>query len=307
MSIISKSDKIKSEYCCTVVQIGEIKPIEGKDLIGQTLVNGLSIVVRKDQVKEGDILFYAANETQLNEKFLSINNLFEDKQQNVDHEKRGYFNKYGRVRMIKLGGCPSMGYLFNLDELRNYCPNITEKDIPKVGDDFDMVNGEIFVKAFVPPIKNYQHRSSGNKRGKKLAKFDRMIPGEFAFHYDTSQLNRCINQIQPTDLVTITTKVHGCVDANTLINTNKGQFTIKEIVDKKMDVLIEAFDFESKQKVFVPIDQYYTIPNDGDWYEIELENGIKLIITGNNPVYLPELNCYRKVWDLKIGDSVLIS
>lgn len=208
--MISKSDSIKSEYCCTVVKIGAVKPIEGSDFLGQTLVNGLSIVVRKDQVKEGDILIYAANETQLNEDFLSVNNLFEDSTHNADPEKRGYFNKYGRVRMIRLKGCPSMGYLFGFDELVNWCPSLTIEDLPAVGEDFDTVNGELFVKAYVPPVKNQSERvSRDRKRNKKLAKFDRLIPGQFSFHYDTDQLNRNMHQLHPEDSVTISVKLHG--------------------------------------------------------------------------------------------------
>ena len=57
--------------------MGEIKPIEGKDRIGYTMVNGETIVIRKDMVKEGDTLIYASNETQLNKDFLGANNLFE--------------------------------------------------------------------------------------------------------------------------------------------------------------------------------------------------------------------------------------
>ena len=76
-NIFTKSDSFKSEYCSSIIKVGEIKPIEGKDKIGYTLVNGETIVIRKDQVKEGDILFYASNETQLNKDFLGANNLFE--------------------------------------------------------------------------------------------------------------------------------------------------------------------------------------------------------------------------------------
>ena len=53
--MFSKSDSFKSEYCCSIIRVGEVKPIEGKDKIGYTLVNGETIVVRKDQVKEGDV------------------------------------------------------------------------------------------------------------------------------------------------------------------------------------------------------------------------------------------------------------
>ena len=39
----------------------------------------------------------------------------------------------------------------------------------------------------------------------------------------------------------------------------------------------------------------------------QLEDGTKLTITGNNPVWLPTLNCYRRVDELKQGDYVLMS
>lgn len=101
--------------------------------------------------------------------------------------------------------------------------------------------------------------------------------------------------------------MHGCVEASTIVNTSEGPKCIKEIVDNKLPVEIEAFDINTNQKVFVPIDNYYTIPDDGEWYELELEDGRKLTITGNNPVWLPELSCYRRTEELKIGDSVLVS
>lgn len=112
--------------------------------------------------------------------------------------------------------------------------------------------------------------------------------------------------IHPNDIIHVSSKWHGCVDADTIINTSEGKMTIKNIVDNKLPVEIEAFDINTNQKVFVPIDNYYMIPNDGEWYELELENGQTLKITGNNPVWLPELGCYRPVENLKIGDSVLV-
>ena len=64
------------EYCCTIVRVGDIEPIQGSDFLGKTLVDGVQIVVRKDEVSKGDIMFYASNETELCEGFLSVNNLF---------------------------------------------------------------------------------------------------------------------------------------------------------------------------------------------------------------------------------------
>lgn len=251
-ALLSKSDKFVSEYCCTVVRIGEIKDIKGKDLIGQTFVNGESIVVRKDQVEEGDVLIYASNETQLDKRFLSVNNLFErscyELNSNAEETKRyidglndfilkqkrenryteevfnemvqnseniikshvGFFNKHGRVRAIRLGGVSSMGYLFGLYELTKYNPKASELNLEAfVGEDFDTVDGELFVKAYVPFKEEKQFKDKTGKRNKRLEGFDRMVKGEFSFHYDTQPLPKCINQIHPDDIVTISLKIHG--------------------------------------------------------------------------------------------------
>lgn len=76
-NFFTMSENGKSEYCCSVVEISELTPIEGSDFLAKTNVLGTQIVVRKDAVKEGDIMFYAANETALNKRFLAVNNLFD--------------------------------------------------------------------------------------------------------------------------------------------------------------------------------------------------------------------------------------
>lgn len=324
-NILTKSDKYTSEYCCTCVKIGEIKPIEGKDRIGYTMVNGETIVIRKDMVKEGDTLIYASNETQLNKDFLGANNLFESSccelnsnfnevepyliknkelktkldelvkvsnkltscvnfilkydaeylaaetdemkdelnerfsrscqtiikyinNDNIISSKSpkehfivaaqkdiatlnfeidnltkqiednsnfikthvGFFNKTGRVRAIKLGGIRSMGYLFSLDELAKYNPKVKDINLDElVNEDFDTVDGELFVKAYVPEVKERKVRGHSDKSNKKIEKFDRMIKGEFSFHYDTQMFGRNVNLFKPTDKVVITNKLHG--------------------------------------------------------------------------------------------------
>lgn len=227
--IFTKSENFRAEYCCTIVRIGELKPIEGKDRIVQTLVNGFSMVVRKDQVSEGDIVIYAMNETQLSHKFLSANNLYDVNHYGLnqngfyvselliggknDKAKSmcGFFNKYGRVKLIRLGGIPSYGYIFTPQELAKVYPEVMNVNFEELVDtDFDTVCGEEFVKVYIPPVKEGTPRGNReDKRNRKLKRFDRMIPGQFSFHYDTQQLNRNINKIQPTDVVTITNKIHG--------------------------------------------------------------------------------------------------
>ena len=214
-NVFTKSNDYKQEYSCSIVQIDDVKPIEGSDFLGQSLVNGFPIVVRKDQVKSGDILFYAPIECELDSTFCKVNNLYEDNELNEDHDKKGYFNKYGRVRIIKLRGVPSMGYLFGLDEVNallkaNGHNTITDEDMV-VGTDFDTIAGDLFVKAFVPRVKENTHvgKGNGHNRDKKLEQFDRMIPGEFSYHYNTCQLEREVRNFSPDDNITVSVKLHG--------------------------------------------------------------------------------------------------
>lgn len=253
----------RSEYCINVVRIGKLKPIEGSDFLAQTFVGDASVVVRKDQVTEGDLMYYASNECQLCEEFLSANNLFEIGcyEKNSNHEMVGeilksadelrkkfndtgdaqylnsadelyskaksmcgFFSHNGRVRMIRLKKTPSMGYLFTTSEMAAYNKKTDGVNLEDyIGVDIDTVDGKLFVKAYVPPIKENTHTGKGkmNKRNNRLKRFDRMIPGEFSFHYDTSMLAKNMWRINPNDSVVISVKLHGTsgIFSNTKIKT----------------------------------------------------------------------------------------
>lgn len=229
MSHLIESPDIRHEYCCTVVRIGRIMPIEGKDRIGQTLVNGVSVVIRKDQVKEGDIMLYAANETALSAKFLSANNLYavEEYERNanaaevralLDEDRKddakklcGFFNKNARVRLIRLGGIPSYGFLFRQEELAKAFPDTANEDLDAmVGQDFDTVCGERFVKAYVPPVqKKRAPLGPKERRNRRLRRYARLIPEQFLLHYDTDMLARNMTKLHPDSIVDISVKLHG--------------------------------------------------------------------------------------------------
>lgn len=226
-----KSKNFTQEYCASIVKIGEIKPIEGADRIGQTFVNGESLVINKNSTFEGDILIYVSNECQLQNEFLSINNFynFDCKEFNSNYQeikklidsgkteeaKRliGFFDKNRRVRRIKLKGIPSIGCLFTKKELVKFSSdleNINFEDY--LGMDFDMIHEddtELFVKPYIPISINTKSSQKINKLNNKINKFDRIIPTEFKFHYDTSPLPKCIDHISPTDVVTCSVKLDG--------------------------------------------------------------------------------------------------
>ena len=228
---ITKSKGFRQEYCGTVVKIGEILPIEGRDRIVKTMVNGLSIVIGKDEFQTGDVAVYCANETQIHELFLHLNSMYDDKELNIDKEKKGYINKHGRVRIVKLGGVPSYGILLNPTTIATFL-NESIDDVKAyldkhVNEDFDEINGEIFCKVYVPPVKEGSRRlSKSERRDKKLARFKMLIEGSFRQHYDTGQLARNIHLFEPEDVVDISVKVHGtsAIYANILTNVPTNWF-----------------------------------------------------------------------------------
>lgn len=226
-NLFTCSADMKQEYCASIVRIGEVKPIEGSDFLGVTLVNGIEVVVRKESVNEGDIMFFAPMETALNERFLGANNLFEigeyERNANAEEVKRvieaegkdaarrlvGFFGKRGRVRALKLRGIYSKGFLFSVEMMQNYCPEVAKVNLDDlVGQDFDTVNGELFIEVYIPFVPKKRERLQ-KMRQKQLTKYNRMIEGQFAFHYDTGSLAKEIASIDPTDVVTLSVKLHG--------------------------------------------------------------------------------------------------
>lgn len=112
--------------------------------------------------------------------------------------------------MVKLRGILSMGILFAPEEIKRWSPAMRDYPIEEhVGEDFDTIDGILFVKAYVPVHKERSLPQTKASLRKRRPQFDRIIPGEFAFHYETKQLNREIDRFTPDDEVSISVKLHG--------------------------------------------------------------------------------------------------
>jgi len=307
-----KSKNANINYLAKIIDIQNFTPHPDPETTKLKLahVDGFNIVVGIDS--EPGIYVYFPTSCEINPQLLAYGNLYRHTEKNNEPEtKAGFFEDNGRVKAIKLRGVVSEGFLLEWNIFNNFLIDNTLQTIePQINTEFDSIKcGDKVLwicKKYIIKTE-ISHTAKESRYQKKVKKFNRVIDTQFRFHYETAILKKLVNPIKPDDLISITSKIHGCVDANTIINTNLGKKTIKEIVDNKLNILIEAFDIETQQKVFVPIDNYYLKENDGDWYEIELENGQKIEITGNNPVWLPELNCYRRVDELIEGDTVLFS
>lgn len=339
------SSDANPNYLASICKIDNLEKIENSDHLSFTKINGYTIVI-SNEFKIGDIVVYFPLESAICEEFLSLNNLYEqseyeknsnsnevnelilqykilEKDKNSDEAKKikekiksmtGFFGKNGRVRIVKLRGIYSEGFISHVSSLETFNEKLKGTDWESlIGTKFNMVGDKEICHKFIPTVlvKEAKQISNGQhfwkKRMKKLNRFDRLIPNTFKFHYDTVKLNDNISQLSPDDIVTISVKVHGCVEKHTIINTLEyGDIEIGEIVNKKIKCHIKAYDTKNNEIKYVPIDDYYYLKEDGEWYEIELENGIKIVITGNNPIWLPFEKRYKKVDEL-LGNETLLN
>lgn len=303
------SEKANKNYLAKVVKLQGVRKHSNADRLQCVTIDGCNVVTGMD-AKDDALYIYFPVESALNKEYLSWSNSFENKEMNADQEKKGFFSKHGRIRAIKLRQERSEGYIVPVEDLSAW---LTEKTGSKVSFGEGDVNTEFDYFDDVQICEKYVNRevlkqqALAGKKDKKAVRQSKLVDGQFRLHIDTSHLSKNSHKISPNDVISITNKLHGCVHEDTEVETLEyGVLKIKEIVDKKIKCHIKSLDVETKEIVYSLIDDYYFKPNDGDWFEIELEDGGKITITGNNPVWLPDLNVYREVYDLREGDFLLI-
>jgi hypothetical protein len=108
-------------------------------------------------------------------------------------------------------------------------------------------------------------------------------------------------------------KIDGCLHGDTIIEFKDGRkLKIREVVDKKINGSVKSYNVQTKKIEYKPIKDWMVNLQDvnqdnNEWFEIELENGAKVILTGNHRVWLPELKCWRRTDELIGGEILLIN
>ena len=243
-NFLKKSDDANVNYLAIVSKITNIKPIENADRLCTTVLNGYDIIVQ-NTTKIGDIVIFFPQESCICEQFLSANNQYgisdydlnsnadeikalldaslqatneEDKNEIVSQAKAkvGFFNRYGRVTMLKLRGAYSFGFVIPINSMEIAFPELQGVDWePLVGTEFNVVNDTLFCWKYIPRVK--EKKTSANPNGsrrhryfqKKMVRFDRIIPDNFTRHYETTQIEKSIRDIKPDDVITVNVKLHG--------------------------------------------------------------------------------------------------
>ena len=101
-------------------------------------------------------------------------------------------------------------------------------------------------------------------------------------------------------------KLDGCCHEDTILITEDGEMTIREICETEYSGKVLSFDLETNEPVYDEIVEYSVKKNINNWFEIELEDGTTVKLTGNHKVWLPNLECYRRVDELTEDDEFLL-
>lgn len=109
----------------------------------------------------------------------------------------------------------------------------------------------------------------------------------------------------PTHLVPKTDEER-CLAEHSVLVTEDGEKTIGEICETKYSGKILSYNIETGKNEYKQIVDWNISSGCDDWYEIELDDGKVVTITGNHRVWVDELSCYRRVCDLVGTEEFLV-
>lgn len=231
-----KGKKANENYLAKVVNIQIFKKHSDPEVTNLkcATIDGFNIITSIDA--EPGLYIYFPTACCINPNLLSYNNLFRHSELNNNPEKTGLFEDNGKVKIVKLRGELSEGFIMPAVEFTNWITAETNKEIELIeGTEFDTVEHE--GKTFWVNKKYVIKRAQGTPRGsskatRKVKKaLDKIIPSQFRYHYETVLIKKCPNVIQPDDLISISEKIHGTSHISAYILCHK-ELTWKEKLTK---------------------------------------------------------------------------
>lgn len=190
-----------ANYAATVVRINTLVELPGLDnLVGVPVMGYQALTQRGKNAGELAIAFTA--ETALSPAYMQHNNLHRDPEWNDDKSEKGYLEKNGRIRALKLRGHVSNALLMPLSSLAwtgGPWQALAE------GDTFDKFDGTPICMKYTVPVKP----GSQPARTKIEQAFKRVDKTMFPEHLDTDNFWRNKHLLQPGREVILTQKLHG--------------------------------------------------------------------------------------------------
>lgn len=277
-----------------IEQIDWIREISGADRIVTYGILGWEVVDQKGKYNIGDKVIYCEVDSVLPEK----------------PEYEFLRDRKFRIRTIKLKGQVSQGLILPIKTT----PSGT--DIQSLNerlgkgnwkwddywDDGEDVTELLGITKYLSPSEREEVASQERKIANEKSKLKKFLLRYSLFR----RLFLSRHQKQKFPYWVEKTDEPRCISGDSILNTDKGDFTIKEICESKEVFKVKSYNIDTDTIEYKEIIDKSIKSNNNDWYEIELEDSTKVILTSEHPVYLPDLNCYRQVKDLKSDDLVLL-
>lgn len=125
-------------------------------------------------------------------------------------------------------------------------------------------------------------------------------------YYDIDSVRKYLACLQDNEQIVLTEKLHGCVTKDSMVETLEfGLVSIDFLTGYTKKVHVKSMNVNTGEITFEKCDMVIDNGPSDNWYEIELENGTIIKITGNHLVWLPRLGCYREVANLEEGEDIL--
>lgn len=233
MITLSKSKNGDINYLAKIVNITQFTPHPNAEKLKIARVGGYEICVGLDETK-GYYIYFPTN-SQINPNLLSFCNLYRHSDRNANPTITGFFEDNSRVKAIKLRGVVSDGFLLPFGAFTSFLQNNINQTIdPFDNVEFDTVESAAksfwICKKYVVK-RNFVEKNNYHLR-KKVKKYNKILDTQFKFHYDTIQIQKEPWCIQPTDLISVTSKIHGTSGGSALLLCKKERNFFQRIYDK---------------------------------------------------------------------------
>ena len=184
-------------------------------------IGSYQVVVQKGLYQDGDLVVFAPEKSVLTGQLKS------------EYETYLVGPNKDRVKAIRLRDQISSGIIIPKQLIPNF-------DSLPIGEDISELLG---ITKYEPPIPT--------QLAGKVKSFDMPFIGS----HDCEHANVYVNELVDGERVVITEKVHGCCDENTILITEDGEKTIKEICDTKYKGMILSFDVDKEivESVAIPV------------------------------------------------------
>ena len=102
----------------------------------------------------------------------------------------------------------------------------------------------------------------------------------------------------------IADEIHKCLEGSSLIKTDKGDFTIQDIVENKIECNVYSYNIKTNKIELQPIEHYHKYNNYDNLIEIETEDGQILKLTPDHKVFTKNRG-YVQAENLTIEDELV--